>query len=456
MPSKLLTSGAAGGSLPGLRSGQRWLLRLSFPLAAGLLAIFVARPAQAVPSFAEQTGQPCASCHVGGFGPQLTPFGREFKLNGYTMRAKPFNVPLAVMGIGSFNHTKADLTSPPDHTDPNDNFTFDQGSVFLAGGIGHHFGGFAQITYDGIGRQWSWDNVDLRAVTTGKLFGQDAVFGLTLNNSPTTQDVWNTTPAWGFPYTDSAFSPGAGSTPLIDGALAQNSLGLSAYAWIGQKLYLEAGAYTSPRAGTLSWLGVDPIDPGDIHGLAPYGRIAYQSQLGGGTLEVGAFALKAALNPGRDRSSGFTDHYSDVGLDTSWQKSFASGNTVAAQLRYVHESNNLAATCVLNEETPDCARTKLSEVRGDISYSRHGKLGATLGGFATSGTDNAFLYGGKPDSNGAMLQLDYTPWGSGNSPFGPRFNARVGAQYTAYGKFAGTTAGASDNNTLRIFTWVAF
>ena len=39
--------------------------------------------ASAVPSFARQTGQPCATCHTAF--PELTPFGRRFKLNGYTL-----------------------------------------------------------------------------------------------------------------------------------------------------------------------------------------------------------------------------------------------------------------------------------------------------------------------------------------------------------------------------------
>jgi hypothetical protein len=38
--------------------------------------------ALALPSFAVQTGQPCAACHVGAFGPQLKPYGRDFKLHG--------------------------------------------------------------------------------------------------------------------------------------------------------------------------------------------------------------------------------------------------------------------------------------------------------------------------------------------------------------------------------------
>ena len=151
-------------------------LAIPFTLAAIVLGL-TARQAQAVPAFAEQTGLTCQACHVGGFGPQLTPLGRDFKLNGYTMRSKAA-IPVSAMAVGSFTHTRADQNPPPDgvhHT--NDNFAFDQGSLFIAGGAGQHFGGFAQITYDGVAKSWSWDNLDLRAVTKGHLFGQDAVFG---------------------------------------------------------------------------------------------------------------------------------------------------------------------------------------------------------------------------------------------------------------------------------------
>ncbi|MDE2316461.1 MAG: hypothetical protein KGK06_12510, partial [Xanthomonadaceae bacterium] len=58
-----------------------WLHKLA--IAAGLL--LAPTLVLAVPAYARQTHQPCAACHVGGFGPELTPFGREFKINGYTM-----------------------------------------------------------------------------------------------------------------------------------------------------------------------------------------------------------------------------------------------------------------------------------------------------------------------------------------------------------------------------------
>ena len=52
-------------------------------LVLGVLLPF--RLAEAVPSFARQTGATCSQCHVQGFGPNLTPMGRQFKLEGYTL-----------------------------------------------------------------------------------------------------------------------------------------------------------------------------------------------------------------------------------------------------------------------------------------------------------------------------------------------------------------------------------
>ena len=296
-----------------------WALRASVPVLVGAMGLLVTPPASAVPSFADQTGQPCQACHVGGFGPELTPFGREFKLGGYTMRAKA-SVPIAAMAMASITHTRkgTDPANQPNGFGANDNLALDQVSGFLAGGIGNHFGGFAQVTYDGVNQVWHWDNMDLRAVTTGHVLGKDAVFGLTLNNSPTVSDVWNSTPAWGFPYYGpSSLVPTPGSAPLIDGSLAQEVIVASAYTWIDHQFYLEGGAYYTPAASTLSWLGADPAGGpgGSINGEAPYGRMAWQHDLAGGTGEIGVFALKADLLPGRDQTTGLTNHYTDIAAE---------------------------------------------------------------------------------------------------------------------------------------------
>src|ERR1035441_6275506 len=45
-------------------------------------------PANALPSYARQTGQPCGTCHTDF--PGLTPYGRKFKLLGYTVGGGPY------------------------------------------------------------------------------------------------------------------------------------------------------------------------------------------------------------------------------------------------------------------------------------------------------------------------------------------------------------------------------
>jgi hypothetical protein len=70
--------------------------------------------AEAMPSFSRQTGQACSTCHTQSFGPNLTPFGRDFKLGGYTMgggSGKAAELPkFGGMVQGSFTNTQKDQT----------------------------------------------------------------------------------------------------------------------------------------------------------------------------------------------------------------------------------------------------------------------------------------------------------------------------------------------------------
>ena len=439
-------------------------LKFAAPLALTALGL-AAAPAHAVPAFAVQTGQPCQACHVGGFGPQLTPFGREFKLRGYTQRSNTFNAPISAMAVASYVKTQKDQDPTPGYK-ANDNTALDQVSLFFAGGLGQHLGAFVQTTYDGIAKTWSWDNLDIRATTTGDFKGQSYVAGVSLNNSPSVQDVWNTLPAWSYPYTGSALAPGPSSSPLMSGALAQSTVGATAYVWVNSTYYVEAGGYGSPGATALTRLGADPTSPGSIHGLAPYGRVAIQKALAGGVFEAGAFGMRTEIYPGLDHTTGFTDRYTDLGLDASFQKTLANSDVITLNARYLHERQSLDATCALAAAS-DCAGNTLQDLRADGSYYWRNKVGATVGFFDTFGSSNPVIYSGnrtfKPDSTGVMFQLDGTPWGDGTSPLGPRFNMRVGVQYTLYTRFNGAGsnydgagANASDNNTLRVFTWFAY
>lgn len=430
--------------------------------AIAVLALsFSVTRAHAVPAFAEQTGQPCESCHVGGFGPQLTPFGRAFKAGGYTERTQDDAFPISAMAEFSFVHTAADQSAPPaPHYGVNDNATIDQISLFAAGGIGDHFGGFGQFTYDGVGRAVAWDNLDLRAVDDLTLDdNQDLLLGLSLNNNPTVQDPWNTLPAWGYPYSDSDLAPAPGAATVINGGLAQSALGVTAYAWWNTSIYGEIGFYGTPNRGFMRAVGTDGGSV--IKGLAPYFRVAYQKDYGEQNFEIGALAFLPNLYPGGDRTATDSDKYQDLGFDASYQYMGDQSNIYQINARYIHELQSLDASFALGDAAN--AHNTLNEFQTDLSYYWHNEIGGTLEYFNTTGSSDAQLYADnatlKPNSEGLLFQIDGTPFGDVVS----RANVRLGLQYRLFTRFDGAASNydgaghnASDNDTFRLFGWFVF
>ena len=59
----------------------------SFLLCAAVLVAYLPHAAHAVPSYARELKVPCAACHTAF--PQLTAFGRQFKLDGYMLGGEP-------------------------------------------------------------------------------------------------------------------------------------------------------------------------------------------------------------------------------------------------------------------------------------------------------------------------------------------------------------------------------
>src|SRR5258708_17226404 len=91
--------------------------------------------AEGLPSFARQTGKPCSQCHSVAYGPALTAYGRQFKLNGYVWGdATQVIPPVALMVQGGFTHTSKDqVDQPAPHFATNDNLSVDQVSLFYGG-----------------------------------------------------------------------------------------------------------------------------------------------------------------------------------------------------------------------------------------------------------------------------------------------------------------------------------
>ena len=433
-------------------------------LLLGMALFLTAGRAEALPAFAVQTGQHCTACHVGGFGPQLTPFGREFKLEGYTLRSgDDFTVPLSAMVVASYLQTAKDTSFPPaQHYGTNDNTAFDKLSLFLAGGDGGHFGGMAQATYYGVGDSVSWDVLDLRAVDRATVAGQDVLFGLSVNNSPSVEDAWNTLPMWGFPYTNTALAPQPGTyTALTE--VGQTVLGADAYAWWNSSIYTEIGLYATPSQSFLKSFGVVYGPARTIVGAAPYVRAAYQKNYDEQNFEVGLFGFFPSLQ-GTAVSTGKTNDYRDIGIDASYQFTGDGSNIYQVNARYINEGQSLNASFPLHASN---LNDTFNDFRVDASYYWQNMIGGTVQFFDTWGSADPLLYAGNsaltPDSTGFVFQVDGTPFGAMPSALGTRFNIRTGLQYTVYTKFNGASSNystfgqrnASDNNALRLFIWLA-
>src|ERR1700719_3250002 len=96
------------------------------------MVIALPRIASAVPSFARQTGMPCSQCHTLSFGPALTAYGRQLKLNAYTFGEGEHPMPLALMVQGGFRRSDAAQPSPPvDDFSANNTLSVDQVSLFV-------------------------------------------------------------------------------------------------------------------------------------------------------------------------------------------------------------------------------------------------------------------------------------------------------------------------------------
>src|SRR5690349_22692140 len=84
-----------------------------------LLAMFGAvDSSRAVPAYARQTGQECIACHVSF--PELTPYGRYFKLTGYTIGKPAIDsngihyMPFALMAQASITNMRHNHATDPD------------------------------------------------------------------------------------------------------------------------------------------------------------------------------------------------------------------------------------------------------------------------------------------------------------------------------------------------------
>ena len=466
-------------------------MAMMFAIALFLLPLSTAH---AVPSFARQTGQNCVACHAGGQFPELTPYGRIFKLTGYTIGKRA--LPLSAMGVVSYNKTNQTSGLDPSIFPKDGNLIFSTGSVFLAGKITDNIGGFAQFTYNNYDAQspsdshWtghtSSDNLDVRYADRFIDSGKDLIFGLTVNNNPTVQDVWNSVPAWGYNVVPG--SQGPATTPLIAGGLAQNVAGAGAYAYWNKTVYAELSAYKTAN-GVFSFMSqgfnTNRGDQQILKGANPYLRLALTREWGAHNAMIGAFGLIADVYPDATNPTGSTNRFRDTGMDAQYQY-ILDPHTFTTALSYIRERVSSADT-VANQPHPldpdgtlglplaNSADT-LRMFRAKASYVYRAKYGASLSYFDLTGSTNAALQTSIMDPNnpGTLLEGSQAVTGnlSGNPAtrgwtgevfWTPLQYVRLGLQYTLYSKFNGAAnnfdgfgRNAKDNNTLFFYVWGAY
>lgn len=447
---------------------------MAIAAAALIISGIVLRPqaASALPSYARQTGQPCATCHTAF--PELTPFGRAFKLNGYTAGGGlPFlkAPPIAVMIQGpQFEHYTKDWSAPPTNdTHTNNNVVLNQASLFYGGKIYGNLGAFIQGTYDGVAGTWGWDNTDIRYAQPAKLFGTDVIWGIDVNNNPTVQDPWNTTPAWGFPYIGSnpgpEFAGGGPPATMLEGGFAQTVVGTGMYTWWNDMVYAELTGYVSPPNSALDALGAGTGNT-LIDGVAPYWRLAFAPTFGEHSFMIGTFGMLANEVPGGVYGIGI-DQMLDIGVDAQYQ--FIHGrHAFEAKIRNITEfakynsSFFQGATSNLND-TLDTLQFTLDYVYNNTysltaSYNHVGGTADALYG-ANAVTGNPL----SPASDYLTFDVAYMPFSHGAPGPYPWFNARLGVTYTKYLKLLGGTTNfdgagnnASDSDTVMAYAWLMF
>jgi len=449
-----------------------------------LLATTWPGEAVALPTFNRQTGQNCQACHAGGQFPELTPYGRLFKLTGYTLgeRTLPFSA-MAVASVSRVGNTsKSD--DPQADFQKNNGLIFASASVFAAGKITDNVGAFLQVTYDNYAAQsddgkfhghTSADNMDIRYADRSVDGGHDVIWGISANNNPSISDVWNTAAAW-MQYVP---VPSPTSSRFIDGnapypgfAAGGNIAGVSAYLFWNQRLYVEAGGYhTADGIASFMSAGVAKADKTKLDGINPYVRVALSHEWGPHNVMVGMSGMKAdVFDDPLDTSDPASLHrFTDVGIDSQYQY-LLDPHALTLQLAYMRDRHrvpaflaNLPVEDSAGDPLPATRATDTTKVfRAKASYIYGARYGTSVAFFNQTGSTDSALYdptrvagniSGNPAVRGETFEVFWTPLQY----------VRLGLQLTTYDKYNGAARNydgfgrnAADNRSLFFYVWGAY
>ncbi|HEX8012303.1 MAG TPA: hypothetical protein VF814_15415 [Casimicrobiaceae bacterium] len=443
------------------------LARVNQLLAAGiaLLAGFLmSASVEAVPSMARQTGMPCAVCHT--VYPELTPFGRAFKLGGFSLStpkgpdASIFDkVPVAALLQVSRTATKNTGTEEAMSEDfPRDRETIIQAAgVYYGGKIFDNLGALVQYNYDGIERRWGVEMVDVRYGSTTTVADKGLTWGVSMNNTPTLADIYNSTPMWAFPHTeDASLMPAA--NPVIDMTLASQVGGFSLYGLLDSTWYGELGAYRTANSGFFRFMGLGVPTETVVDGTSPHWRLAWQKDDAPHSFAIGTHGMVAKVFADTEEQSLGSDRFRDIAFDAQYQY-ITDEHQFSAHATWIHEKQEWKTS--FDQGLSSSPSTTLKSFKADLHYYFRRQVGGGVEYFQIRGDTNDLRYNtgeavmgsanGSPNSRGWLFELNWLPIQ----------NLKLGARYTAYQQFNGASdnydgfgRNAKDNNSVFVYAWL--
>lgn len=461
------------------------------------LFVSLASPALALPTYGDQTGEKCASCHINIA--ELTPRGRKFKLLSYAEGEK--TTPFSALGTVSVTKIKSTSSSlaPSVSMPQNGAIVPESGSALIAGKFMDDVGGKIKLTANlvntdpiygtqgvqtgtRVGKDYFLDASEVRVAKRAFIADKELIYGVSVNNAPGQEDLWSTTPIHSFPYKSSALLNAwglgqFGPTTLMDGGLTSQTAGFSVFGLFDDKWYADVGNYWrfSPGDSMIAVAGTQNTINANTN---PYWRLARKQVDGANSWMVGTFGMMTTLARDPLVPGSASGRYKDVGLDAQFQH-ITESHTWSAQAVWIREDVAWGARSV--GRSHDAASSDLNTFKAKISYDYARKYGASLFAFKSYGsTDNDYWayianpnvitgacnqtnsllafcsQNGKPDTSGFGFELSYSPL--------PRVTLAL--QQTFYTKFlggstfidnsSGNVRAASDNNLTYLYAMYSY
>lgn len=423
-----------------MRCGGRRFRFAGFCCSLAILLLCVSTAADAIPAYARQTGSACADCHAGAYGgggngPNLTPYGMRFKLNGYTdTDGNGFKIPLAGQLVET--HTVPARGDSSTH--------LAEAELYLAGRLTDQIGGYVKVEADHAAPgtyNTRLSELDLRFVAKElRLGGKDLTLGVSVNNSPGFDDPIAVLPA------TTHLGPPGGQGPTgtflnlsSANAPAHRVIGATVYGVYDAEWYGAVGSYSSLPTSTQDRLGYAPGgDPGRIDGTG-YVRFAYMKDLKRQFFSVGVVGLATRRQLPR---GGRSDRLTDLGYDLSYQ--FLGNRENIVQLSYVNilEQRRYGSTPT-SQLTPwlvALPRGTLHDATLSATYVYRQSYGVQLAHLESNGTRDAarFTPHGDPDTTANLLSVFWAPFGKDDS-FTASANLKLAATWFRFTRFNGAT-----------------